>query len=309
MTASRTTDDLTAVLAPFVKVVVDVIEASVEMAGVGAPAVSSPAMGERARETALATADAVDPVAAAHSVAGLLRHAAADHLRSYVESFVRQPVPVFSHVVMARVAIESAAWAYWLCEPRVDRNDGATLRVQRYSLLRLKGAKDLKRSPVPQFKDQGKFTIARVRDYTQAMGWACTVGDTPRVGGETLPAPRGVMRAVIANGTGSAELEEVAEVVWTYGSGIVHGAVSALLQSVDAPPSTSTSAPQVTAPLFSSSDHVLTYGYVVVDAFVAMVERQRALFGWPGDAWAEAARRASESRTAYIAGRRQRLPH
>ena len=144
MSTERVTPDLVEVVAPTVGALTQLADSAQKMAGVGLPAANSTAMAEIAAEKLLVSTHLREPIHAAHSQSGLLAFAATDHLRNYARLFASQPVPVYSHLVLARACFDACRVAFWLSEPGI----GAVRRAQRYLVLRLENAKQQKRSPI-----------------------------------------------------------------------------------------------------------------------------------------------------------------
>lgn len=296
---------------PLVDVIDEVLAAADEMIGRGVPAADSVAMAELAAEGDLADELWPDPVHSSHAVAGLLRHAAADHLRSYGHLFASEPVPVYSHLAVARAMLEAAGQSYWLSDPHI----GATARVQRYEAHRLKNAAEMKRGPnVSNVRDRAREVIANVEAGSASRSWRAhkksNRNDSFEVGGESLPSSRELIEAALAGPMASEGLAvhaEIAQVLWWYFSGASHGAGYALNQSIELQDGGGASLLGPTAAIFTKSGPVLMLGVTIVGVYTNLVDRHATLFGYSAPAWVEARATAGQLERATFESHRAEL--
>ena len=294
MTATPDTKDLVEAVAPTVRAVLALTDAAQTAAGIGLPSADSAAMAEVAAEPPLVNAHLREPIHAAHSLSAILAFAAGDHLRNYARLFASQPVPVYSHLVVARACLDACSVAFWLNEPGI----GAERRVQRYLVLRLDNAKQQKRSPLVVSKDKAKEIIEEVRLGVAEAGWALQAhlndGNSPRVAAEALPSPKSRIGAVLGDMTAEAERAGLGPALWWYLSGVTHGASYGLMQAVEAQAEQHPSMPQMGA-IFTDARSVILMAWALATAFVSMTDVRMAVFGWQSSAWSSAKERQRDN--------------
>lgn len=248
----------------------------------GLPGVSSRAMAERAEESTFTNPHWEEPVRASHAVGGVVAFAATDHLRSFGGLFSSEPVPVYSHLVLARAALDAAGLAYWLADTGIDTKT----RIMRYSVTRLMNAGQFDRSPLPDGKDHAR----RVRDSVDAgavaNGWTIS-RRTGRVGTEEPPRTRRLIRTVLHDDSVFGPTESgVADVLWWYLSGATHSASYALMQSVKIhEEATKTFGGEPMAAIYTSSEGVMLIGLTIARAYTNAYGEWARLMGWQSDRW------------------------
>lgn len=260
-------------------------EATQALTGSGMALDGSQAMAELAQEATLRGPSFDEPVHAAHSNANILRFAATDAVSQFARLFASQPVPVYAHLAVARAGLESAAHAYWAAA----RGIGAVARVQRWQLLRLRNAMEMKRSPIPEFKAQGVTVMRQVREQCTERNWTVIANEKRvEVADQHLPGGGALIKTLIADGRSAPEVERLGATAWWFQSGMSHGVNFALIESIAPPPdSVSPLAPQQ-ATIFTSSRSVTLQAVILGLGYRSMIEEQRRLFGWSNAAWDEA---------------------
>lgn len=287
MSTERVPDDLVEFVAPTVDVLLRLADAAQRLGGVGLPSAESRAMVEIAAEAALLNDHLAEPIHAAHSVSGILAFAATDHLRNYARLFESQPVPVYSHLVLARACLDACRVAFWLSEPEI----GPMRRAQRYVVLRLDNAKQQKRSPLDEPRAKAKQIIEEVRLGVATARWPLQAhlndAKSPRVGYEELPPAKKGIAAVLREMPVEAEGAGLGPVLWWYLSGITHSASYGLMQAVEAGEKNDALKPHLGA-IFTDARSVILMGWAIASAYRNMTEARRALFGWQSAEWDDA---------------------
>jgi len=293
--------DLVDVVAPLMRGIAVTLAAAKEMAGTGSAMADSPAMGEFTEDERLATPTMRDPIDVAHSVARVLRLAASDHLRSYAGLFASQPVPVYSHLIVARASLESTALAYWLAEPGI----GAERRVQRAMLIRLDNANERRRGPLKSEKEAGREFRENLSAAALEHGWPIAKNKDLRLGNEELPSTRDLLRPVLPPPADTGDGIDRGHLVWWHLSNVAHSSMFALLQSVDLDQQQDQGpvGMGIRVPLITSSASVELYGALTSRAYLTMMARHRALFGWDSPVY-DAAAMALDQLCAAAIGRR-----
>jgi hypothetical protein len=283
---SALTGDIVPVLAPVTAVLTGLADASEVLAGSGMAMADSQAMAELSNEAAIAGPGFDEPVHAAHSNAGMLRFASTDAVRQFARLFGSQPVPVYSHLAVARAGLESAAHAYWAAVQGI----GPVARVQRLQMIRLRNCREMKRSPIPEYKAHGKTVMIQIREQCRQRAWHAVANKQHIVvGDQEMPGSGAMIKTLLAAGSSSPELERLGATAWWFQSGISHGVNFALIESIEANEQTSTVGPQL-AQIYTSSRSVAQQAFIVGLGYLSMIQEHRRLFGWKHDAWDEAAR-------------------
>lgn len=241
-------------------------------------------MAELAEEARLVNDHLAEPIHAAHSLARILAFAATDHLGNYARLFDSQPVPVYSHLVVARACLDACSLAYWLGEPDV----GAERRAQRYVAMRLFNAKQQKRSPIGQVKEKAKEILEDARAGVTAAKWPFhphwSKNENPRVADEAVPRSKAGIAAVLGEIPAEVAETRIGHVLWWYLSGVTHSASFALMQAVELEEPTSELGPHMGA-IFTDAKSVLMMAWAISKAYVTMIEAHRGLFRWESDEW------------------------
>jgi len=193
--------DVVQAVRPMTETLLRVDDAGQELAsGTKYPDAGSTAMMELANEQKLqGSAVLGEPIQMAHSMGGVLAFASADHIRNYALSFQSNPVPVYSHLVVARACLDACSVSAWLSEDEI----GVVRRAQRALVVRISSAKQLKRSPIPEVKQRGKAIRDQCIAGAAAAGWQCETNwksdASPEVGGERLPSAKQAISAVLGD--------------------------------------------------------------------------------------------------------------
>lgn len=285
--------DLTEYLAPTCAVLTELTDAAQALAPPsGLPAADSKAMTERAEEATFINEHWEEPVRSAHAVAGVLTFAATDHVRNYGKHFHAEPVPVYTHLVTARAALDAAGVAYWMA----DCGIGTEARVQRYAVSRFMSAEQYDRSPMPGAKEQAKKIVANVRAGATAHGWT-TSRSSGRVGREDQPSSKKLIRSICDDDRifGLGEVG-VGDLLWWYLSGATHSAAYALMQSVqmDEEATTEYGGGEPMAAIFTSAGTAQRIGLTLACAYETTVNEHRRLMGWESERWTAAERKLHE---------------
>lgn len=280
-----TTGDIVPILSPLIDAFDAMATATEVLAGTGMAMANSPAMAEMAQGAAIGGADLQETVHAAHSNAGILRFAATDSLRQFARMFRDQPVPVYAHLAVARASLEAAAYSYWAIAGGI----GVVARVQRYQAIRLHNCSELRRSPIPEFREQGSSMKAQIREQCIRRDWPVITGKGGiEVGDQRLPGSGALIKGLLAAGTEVQALQHLGATAWWFLSGVSHGVNYALLESVEVnDPLTSPLVPNV-VPIFTSSRSVGFQGLILGHAYRTMMDEHRAVFGWSDQAWTDA---------------------
>jgi hypothetical protein len=285
---AQTSDDdehLLEYLRPLCDVMIELADASLELGGsVGLPAAESLGMAELAEEHRFSNERWSEPVRASHTTASILCLAAGDHLRSFGRLFLSQPVPVYSHLVLARACLDACGVGYWLSETGI----GLETRIQRFLVHRMADALDVKRSPIPAVKAKGRAALDEVVQRSNLLGWGATKSK-PRVGDVTQVSPKRLIRTVLDDDrTFGADQLGSSEILWWYLSGATHSAVWALMQSIDSSTGETSASGDPLAAVLTNGESVRLIALTIARAFAAVTEEHAALMGWHSDRWAAA---------------------
>jgi hypothetical protein len=252
------------------------------------PAAESPAMADLAAEERFCRNGWREPVETAHSLSGLLCFAGIDHATGYAKLFasLSPPVPVYSHLAVARAALEAFAWGRWLADTTVDV-DG---RVKRGVVYRLDGNRSRRR--IPELRTQAAEILQRYKDGLPS-GWDIFCNSKQvRCGGVELPFPKAVIAQVLQTGRGPTP-EDLGGLLWGYLSGISHSADYALMLSAELVEEPSDLAAAPVANLVTSARTVHLVGVTLLRAAIEGCTMRFRLYGWSSDeAWEAAVEKA-----------------
>jgi hypothetical protein len=280
--ASGTTGDIVPILAPLMSALSGLADATEVLAGSGMAMAKSQAMAELSHEAEIDGPGFDEPVHAAHSNAGMLRFASTDALRQFTRLFASQPVPVYAHLAVARAGLESAAYSYWAAASGI----GPVARVQRFQLVRLRNGLEMKRSPIPEFKEQGTKNMAQIREQCDQRGWQVIANGTRiEVGDQQLPGTGALIKALVAEGSDAPALQRLGATAWWFQSGGSHAVNYALIESIEANQQTPSPLGPQLASIFTSSRSVALQALILGLGYRSMIEEHRRLFGWSNDAW------------------------
>jgi len=296
-TEDTATGELVPYLEPMRQVLTELVDAALDLApSSGIPAADSKAMAELYEEAKLENGHWTQPVRAAHSAAGVLRFAAGDHIRSYVRLFGGLPVPVYSHLVTARCCLDACGVALWLGAA----DTSAMIRVKRYQVMRMMNADQLKRAPVPAWKEHGKANIDNVIAGAREHGWGVSRSNLS-VAGIEPPKPRQLIQTVLDDIPSSFDDNiGLGDVLWWYLSGATHSTSYALMQSIDASGGQTNPIGEPMAAIFTSGRSVELFGLTVARAFEKVTAEHAALFGWTSERWTTARHSLNELRRTTI---------
>ncbi len=284
--------DFNLALAPMVSGMIGLADAYAAATGNrGLPDASSPGMHDLAKQPQFARAPGAQPVDNAQSLMRITTFAGFDHLRSYARLFQGDVTPVFSHLVLARAALQTFGPAAWLMEPGLTTEQ----RVKRVLLFDLEDALNRKRYGLDELKDSARDIVAHVRDLCQALGWSVVANDsTKSVDDEVLPTTAELIAAAIGPAAPATFddplLEKTPRLVWSYLSGVAHGFSYALLQSVTGNSETPVNPGLVSATLATDAVSVKTMAMAVASAAVTAGGRHLSYMGWTTQSWPEAVR-------------------
>ncbi len=257
-------------------------EVALAMSGNALPAADSPAMAELADERRFTKSGWTEPVAACHTAIRVGLFAVNDHLRNYARLFKSEPVPVYSHLVLARAAIETAAAVNWLAEPMTSDQ-----RVMRYRLTRLSDANsmDLGHAPGPA-RDKGKALRLSIRKGADGLGWTYRKGGRgtrPQVGAEEQATTREQIDQLLA---AAAMASQMGDLLWWYLSGVAHGELHALRQSIKVETDRANPlAAGANGAFFTHAGMVAVMGQATLEAHTKTMTTAAQLFGWESAAW------------------------
>ena len=252
------------------------------LAGTGGTLANSPAMSEIAHEPQIIGEDFDEPVHAAHSNASILRFASTDSVRQFARLFDSQPIPVYSHLAVARSGLECAALSFWLIDRRID----VKTRVQRYQLIRLHNAKQMQQSPIPEYGEQGKRLRTKVREQCSTRSWQVIANEKNiEVEHQRVPGSGKLIKELIAQGGNMPDLG-LGATIWWFQSGVTHGATYALTESMEISNPDNTS-PFVTnqVSILTNSRSVLLQAVVLGFGFQTLIDEHRHMFGWSSEEW------------------------
>jgi hypothetical protein len=253
------------------------------------PAADSRAMAEIASEQKERAWTWDDAATEAHRAAGFLVFAGLDHLAAYAHLFSSPPVPVYSHLAVARAAVEAFGWAYWLADP--DRRIDPAARVKRGQVHALADGRERKRLPGADLKKIGIDIIDRVRAGAPA-GWTVVCNDRQvRVGDVELPTSKKIIGAVLGPPDMAGSARDAAG-LWSMLSATSHSTRYALHLRIGRPNEPLSSVEPIVVPLQTESESVHIYGAAIAQAAINATTGFLTLMGWETEEWRSAARRA-----------------
>ena len=220
-----TGDELSEAVAPVFRVLREVAKASdelhVQMGGKPSAAVPCPALDEIVAGEAYVSESWPDPVGPAHSIAGLLLLYGRDALTSYCALFDGDDTPIWSHLAVARAALEALGCALWLSEPGLD----IERRVARGQAAVLHAANEEHKFHAT--KAASVTHRERVEAGARRHGWRVTSWNTrATVRGETWPTGAAAMRKLFTNPDGAPS---AGDALWWYLSGVTHSGLHAIM--------------------------------------------------------------------------------
>jgi hypothetical protein len=223
------------------------------------------------------------PIEETHSLIGLFTLAGLDHMRAYGRIVGGEPVPIWSHLVAARSALEAFGYAHWLTEQPLD----TASRVQRTKLLRLRDAFEMCRYDQPEYKQKGRSLKDSVRRGAEANGWTVSFSKKTINGEEVIKAKDAIDR--VLGGHPDDSTGGVGPVLWSYFSGATHSYTYALVQSAERSHETSlSSSTTVRAGLYINTKIVHTLAASLVMAGLITVESRCSYMGWVDSPWVTA---------------------
>lgn len=255
----------------------------------GLPFDGSPAMHDFAKQPQFAKLAGDQPVDNAHSLLRVTTFAGFDHLRSFARLFQGEVTPVFSHLVLARAALQTFGPVAWLAEPGITTER----RIKRVLLFELEDAANRKRYGLEPITEMAHKISEHVRELAQQLNWAVIFNNqTKSVGGEVLPSTAALIAVAIGpEGANSDDplLANTPRLVWSYLSGIAHGFSYALLQSITRGDEAATTPGLVPGTLGTDSASVTTMATAIAAAAFNAGERHLAYMGWKTSEWIAAA--------------------
>jgi hypothetical protein len=258
------------------------------------PDASSQGMEEIAAENRYATVWGLEPIFTAFTSAGLLLYAAEDHIDSLARLFDAPPPPVYGHQVLARAVLEAAARARWLLE----RRGGARCRVERVVANRVSALEaqvhleDALKAPGATPSEE----MAAQLERAEREGFAHRTRKGELALNATVPGYGALVRQLFKStpfGNG-----DMARVVYSYYSAVVHGESHGILESLDRENVVVDAlAGSASAPIGATNIAVVVAMAVATAGYMSAVDEQVALMGWSDDRWT-AARSAAVSTMA-----------
>lgn len=253
--------------------------------GIGArhghlPSGTSRAMGDLEYERKADLGTWTEPLREAHALAGIFLFAGMDHVEAYAHLFAAPPVPVYSHLVVARAALEALGWCRWLADPRVSPET----RARRGRVIRLADAEQLRGLPDADSKAKGKQIVQAIREGAPARYTVICNEKQISVGGERFPGTKTAVAAVLPSG---AIPERLGPTLWSLLSGVAHAFRYALVMSMEAASPKSPARSALVGPVLggftttSRTTHLI--GCAVARAAIAGCGARFELFGWDDD--------------------------
>jgi hypothetical protein len=286
-------------VAPLVEVISKLTSAAAALFDRSQPAADSRAMSDLASESKLADDQWPEPVLLVHSQISFATFALLDHLRSFGRLFADEPVPVYSHFVIARAALDVGGIAWWLLDSSID----VEARVVRGQVVRLVAARELRRAPrsLVAAHQRGEAREAEIREGARRRGWTVSGRNARgpvRLRDQEHPKPRSAIRAVL--GHEDHPTLTVGDTLWWLLSGHTHGGMHALMQSMTIEPTNSPLEPPMAAiGTQASTTHVL--GGNLCQMFVRVIDARAAYIGRTSDEWIAAKATCQEYLRAVIA--------
>lgn len=243
--------------------------------------VDSPATAEEAAGRRFANDDWVDPASEAHTSSGFVTFAGIDHLRSYAHLFSSPPIPVYSHLVVARAGLEALGWGRWLADEAI----GVERRIKRERVYQLGDALQRKRFPAPEMQAHGASMIERVRRGAPPSWVIVCNSRRVVVAGEESPAPKTLIGAVLS--AGGPTPDQLGAALWSMLSGTTHATRYALIDAMTFAGKSSSLAPRL-AGLATTSTTVELIGAALLRSALSAGGARLRLMGWVDDEWTAA---------------------
>jgi hypothetical protein len=177
------------------------------------PAVKSRAMSEIAAEQALGErSDWNDPLSVTHGNGALTLRAAADYVRGFAQVFTGdERMPMWTHLVLARAALEASVISAWLSDPGAEPLE----RMKRGLVEQLYSAREVERLKLPGSMPTKESWLKVAADLGWAVKWS---NRKPVVDGVTRPSiPAAISRLIVDD-----EEREIGRALWSRLSAVTH---------------------------------------------------------------------------------------
>lgn len=261
------------------------------------PAADGRGMSEFAEAKKYAGGWGAEPIRDAHSSAGVLLFAAEDHIISIGKLFDDDPVPVFSHSVLARSALEASLLASWLMDLKI----GPRERIARYMTRDLADKEALERlaaaTESAATETRARTRIETIVDEARRHEFRVVTSKKGKVLGIEERHPDTTSLANLYMLDGDAELDESGDdglgvIMWRLFCGIDHSSFHGLRQSIDDSAGPSELDPgTVRAAFRTASNEVLIVLTTVALAYMPAMGAYVRLMGWKDETeWVEKVR-------------------
>jgi hypothetical protein len=227
------------------------------------------------RERALGGAPAFE----ARQVGAMQLAAAEDCVRALVRLVVDDEPVIVADKVVARAAIEAAARAKWLLDPKLDRRT----RIERDLTERLASLWD-QRLLGPATEPDLSRRRDEILDQARRAGFVPMLPrkQAPHVG-SPRPKATSVMIALFDHPEAGAEDENLGRLMQSFLSMFVHSSSGGLMSAVLQEHAVAIDAERTSAPLGNTSAMVNILTGVVGMAYLEAAEAHRRLMGWDVD--------------------------
>jgi hypothetical protein len=225
---------------------------------------------ERHAQASLTDTWSDKPVDVAYSVAGLAQHVAEDLLLGVERLVHAHPVHRFAVEAMVRCALEACAQAWWLLDPKIDMRQ----RVARGMAERIHGLQD--RRGLEHRLGGSTVETDRLLDQIRASAARKQLRLARRPAADQL-----VEDLLGGDGLGRA--------VYQFTSQVVHGNYAGVLDRATTVPNLARPGEQLAVTTTLGLPMVLAVARL---GFVAVVDRQVQVHGWPDSEWVAAKQQA-----------------
>jgi hypothetical protein len=220
-----------------------------------------------------------DPLEQAFNHGVLLLVSAEDFSKSICDLLQRDMVPVFSHVVLMRSALEHASRSRHLLDPKV----GARTRASRMMNERLYSFYEQVRLPTTTDElDRTRSRIAALLEEAERLNFKIVrhkSGD--RWIDEARESPTRLVRKLFTDGS-----DHLGAVLYSYSSAVAHGTWFGLRQSIGPAPRGGNFAEKDRA-LFTSTQGVVGTLTTLILGLGAAYDSRDDLLGWLSPTWTE----------------------
>jgi hypothetical protein len=235
-----------------------------------------------------------DPASWPQELANVILFGGEDQAKTMIHALQHRTTPVYGHIVLARSAIEHAAKAYWLLDPRAS----VKLRIARGMNERLHTLAETIRLPLPADEHRkARQRRAEIWERAKPLGFqkVSANGKPYRErkgkpdGPWTLDEPRPPQTVLVKKLFGTKGDRELGAILYSYFSAVAHGNIFGLSQSLSRElPHDAGALSESEAAVYTSSDAVVTVLSGVALGLANAYERRNEFFGWNSDAFSDA---------------------